>query len=90
MAQNQKRRRWASRALTLPSKAMALATTYEITKAITIIETAKITSEVWVLEKGQDGFSTIKRASEEIIVTNLVAEGLPLGGLWYSEYLDGR
>jgi len=47
-------------------------------------------TEVWVLEKNQDGFSIIRRASEEIIVTNLVAEGLPLGGLWYSEYLDGR
>ncbi len=46
--------------------------------------------EVWVLEKGQDGFSTIKRASEDDIVKNLVAEGLPLGGLWYSDYFDGR
>lgn len=46
--------------------------------------------EVWVLEKGTDGFSTIKRASDEPIINNLVAEGLPLGGLWYSDYLDGR
>ena len=46
--------------------------------------------EVWVLEKGDDGFSTVKRASEDIIVKNLVAEGLPLGGLWYSDYLDAR
>ena len=46
--------------------------------------------EVWILEKGADGFSTIRRASEEPIVNNMVAEGLPLGGLWYSDYLDPR
>ena len=46
--------------------------------------------EVWVLEKGADGFSTIRRVSELQDVKNLVAEGLPLGGLWYSDYLDAR
>ncbi len=46
--------------------------------------------EVWILEKGRDGFSTIHRASDDPIVKNLVAEGLPLGGLWYSDYLDAR
>lgn len=46
--------------------------------------------EVWVLEKGEDGFSTIRRASEDPIVKNMVEEGLPLGGLWYSDYLDAR
>lgn len=46
--------------------------------------------EVWVLEKAQDGFSTIKRASEDPLIQNLVAQGLPLGGLWYSDYLDKR
>jgi predicted ATPase len=46
--------------------------------------------EVWILEKGPDGFSSIRRASDSPIVRNLVAEGLPLGGLWYSEYLDGK
>ena len=46
--------------------------------------------EVWVLEKGDDGFSTIKRASEDPMVKNMVEEGLPLGGLWYSDYLDAR
>ncbi len=44
--------------------------------------------EVWILEKGADGFSTIRRASDDPIVNNMVAEGLPLGGLWYSDYLD--
>ena len=45
--------------------------------------------EVWILEKGADGFSSIRRASEDKIVAALVEEGLPLGGLWYSDYLDG-
>jgi predicted ATPase len=46
--------------------------------------------EVWILEKGTDGFSAILRASDIELVRNLVAEGLPLGGLWYSDYLDAR
>ena len=46
--------------------------------------------EVWILEKGEYGFSTIRRASDDPIVSNMVAEGLPLGGLWYSDYLDAR
>lgn len=46
--------------------------------------------EVWILEKGADGFSTIRRASDDPIVNNMVSEGLPLGGLWYSDYLDKR
>jgi len=46
--------------------------------------------EVWVLEKGTDGFALIRRASDDETVRNMVAEGLPLGGLWYSDYLDAR
>ena len=46
--------------------------------------------EVWVLKKGEDGFSTVRRASSDPIVKNMVNEGLPLGGLWYSDYLDAR
>lgn len=46
--------------------------------------------EVWILEKARDGYSVVRRASELDIVRNLVAEGLPLGGLWYSDYLDAR
>ncbi|GBE30868.1 MAG TPA: ATPase [Bacteroidetes bacterium] len=46
--------------------------------------------ETWILEKGQDGFSTIRRASDDPTVKALVDEGLPLGGLWYSDYLDAR
>jgi len=44
--------------------------------------------EVWLLEKGEDGFSSIQRISENKIVSALAEEGLPLGSLWYSEYFD--
>ncbi|MDR2603832.1 MAG: AAA family ATPase, partial [Desulfovibrio sp.] len=46
--------------------------------------------EVWILEKGADGCATIRRASDAVLIKNMVAEGLPLGGLWYSDYLDAR
>jgi predicted ATPase len=44
--------------------------------------------EVWVLEKKNDGFSKIRRASDDLLVQNFVAEGIPLGSLWYSDYLE--
>ena len=46
--------------------------------------------EVWVLEKGEDGFATISRASDDKIVKAMVEEGLTLGNLWYSDFLDPR
>ncbi|MCY4077836.1 MAG: AAA family ATPase [Acidobacteria bacterium] len=46
--------------------------------------------ETWVLEKQADGFSTIARASDDQTVRAMVDEGLPLGGLWYSDYLDRK
>ena len=46
--------------------------------------------ETWVLEKETDGFSTVRRASDDEVVKAMVEEGLPLGGLWYSDYLDRR
>ena len=46
--------------------------------------------ETWVLEKGEDGFSTIRRANDDPIVKAMVDEGLPLGSLWYSDFLDQR
>ena len=46
--------------------------------------------ETWVLEKEVDGFSTIRRASNDETVKAMVDEGLPLGGLWYSDYLERR
>lgn len=44
--------------------------------------------EVWIIEKNAEGFAEIRRASDDNIVSSLVEEGLPLGSLWYSEYLD--
>ncbi len=44
--------------------------------------------ETWILEKGIDGFATIRRASNDPIVNAMVDEGLPLGSLWYSDYLE--
>jgi predicted ATPase len=44
--------------------------------------------EVWILDKGEDGFSTIRRASDDPLVVEMVKQELPLGGLWYSDYLD--
>jgi predicted ATPase len=46
--------------------------------------------EVWILEKGEDGFSTIRHASDNEIVKAMVEQEIPLGGLWYSDYLDAR
>ena len=44
--------------------------------------------ETWLLEKETDGFATIRRASDDEIVQAMVDEGLPLGSLWYSDYLE--
>ena len=46
--------------------------------------------ETWLLEKSPNGFSNIRRASDDGTVKAMVEEGLPLGGLWYSDYLDAR
>ena len=45
--------------------------------------------EVWILDKGADAFATVRRASDDPVVRSMVAEGMPLGALWFSEYLDG-
>ena len=47
-------------------------------------------SETWILEKNSDGFSKIRRASDDAIVQAMVEEELPLGSLWYSNFLDVR
>jgi len=44
--------------------------------------------EVWILDKGADAFATVRRTSDDPLVRNMVAEGMPLGALWFSEYLD--
>ncbi|HBT76681.1 MAG TPA: ATPase [Planctomycetaceae bacterium] len=44
--------------------------------------------EVWILERGTDGFAQIRRACDDPIVRGMVEQGMPLGALWFSEYLD--
>lgn len=46
--------------------------------------------ETWILEKRADGFAAVSRASDNSVASAMVEEGLPLGGLWYSEYLDRK
>ena len=46
--------------------------------------------ETWILEKDSDGFSRIRRASDDAVVRAMVEEEFPLGSLWYSNYLDTR
>ncbi|AXF84922.1 hypothetical protein DTO96_100638 [Ephemeroptericola cinctiostellae] len=45
--------------------------------------------EVWILEKQLDGFSKITRVSDIPNVKELYEQELPLGALWYSDYLEG-
>lgn len=42
--------------------------------------------DVWVLQKNEDGFSTVKRASEYEFVKEMSNENVLLGDLWYSKY----
>ena len=44
--------------------------------------------ETWILEKQPDGFAAIRRASDDPVIEAMVQEGLPLGGLWYGDYLN--
>ncbi len=44
--------------------------------------------EVWILERKADGFSSITRAGDDPVVRAMADEGLPVGSLWYSGYLD--
>lgn len=45
-----------------------------------------VPEEVWVLQKGDDGFSKVKRASEYPFVKELSEEGVEVGNLWYDKY----
>jgi predicted ATPase len=45
-------------------------------------------TEVWVIKKNEDGFSSINRASDNSRIIALVEQGFPLGSLWYSDNHD--
>lgn len=42
--------------------------------------------EVWILEKGADGYSQMTRAADIEGVVELFEEGIPMGSLWYSNH----
>ena len=42
--------------------------------------------DVWVLKKEEDGFSTIRKASEYDFVNEMSNENVLLGDLWFSKY----
>ena len=44
--------------------------------------------EVWILEKGEDGFSTARRAGDDPCTHHMVNEDLSLGSLWSSGFLE--
>jgi predicted ATPase len=43
-------------------------------------------SEVWILEKQPDGYSSLTRAADLPSVQELFDEGIPMGSLWYSNH----
>lgn len=43
-------------------------------------------AEVFILDKGRDGYTSIVRAADIQGVSELSAEGIPLGSLWYSDH----
>lgn len=43
-------------------------------------------SEVWILDKGVDGYSTLIRAADIPDIVNFFNEGIPMGNLWYSNH----
>lgn len=45
-----------------------------------------VPEEVVVLQKGDDGFSKVKRASEYPFIKELSGEGVEVGNLWYDKY----
>ncbi len=42
--------------------------------------------EVWILDKGPDGYSRLTRAADIHGVTEMFSEGIPMGSLWYSDH----
>lgn len=46
--------------------------------------------EVWILNKGPDGFSKLIRAADIQGVTELHAEGLSMGSLWFSDHFNQK
>lgn len=45
--------------------------------------------QVWLIEKGPDGFAKVSRTAEMPSVRAMIEEGIPLGSVWYSQHLGG-
>ena len=60
--------------LKMANKQLFITTTVRFCKCVS-------SDDVWVLSKGDDGFSTIKRASDYNFVKDLAAEGVNLGDM---------
>jgi predicted ATPase len=43
-------------------------------------------SEVWIFDKGRDGFAKVRRAADIPEVQAMFDEGVPMGSLWYSNH----
>ncbi len=46
--------------------------------------------QVWLLEKDENGATRARRTADIPIVQEMVAEGIPLGSLWYSNHFEER
>ncbi len=46
--------------------------------------------QVWLMEKNENGKTTIRLTADIPIVKDMIAEKIPLGSLWYSNHFDER
>jgi predicted ATPase len=46
--------------------------------------------QVWLMEKDENGHTTVKRTADLPIVVEMVKEEIPLGSLWYSNHFEER
>jgi predicted ATPase len=46
--------------------------------------------QVWLIQRDEAGFAGLQRAADIPTIRELVAEGLPLGSLWYSNHFGDR
>lgn len=47
-------------------------------------------TQVWLLEKDENGFTQATRTADMPQIKELTAEGIPLGSLWYSNHFEER
>jgi predicted ATPase len=43
-------------------------------------------AEVWILDKGKDGFSSVERAADIPSIQSMYDEGIQLGSMWFSNH----